>query len=162
MFSKLIVFFDSDVKSSWIQNLDNILTKVFHFDEIHLSPHFNLPDSCWSNDRKQYEGNCLLSYLLSFNPVPLVLLIVSVDIYVPKLNFVFGVASYKRGAIVSIFRLGNDPDFLKKEIIHELGHVFGLNHCSLPCVMTFSNSVYEAQLKSSEFCEKCSKQLKKS
>ncbi|MHA2244357.1 MAG: hypothetical protein ACXADY_05270 [Candidatus Hodarchaeales archaeon] len=63
--------------------------------------------------------------------------------------------------VVSIYRLKNDPDFLKKEITHELGHVFGLEHCTLPCVMTFSNSVWEARLKSSTFCEKCLKQLER-
>ena len=160
MASKLKIFFDSDVQSIWIQNLDNTLIKLFPFEEISLSTPFNLPDRCWNSDRQQYEGNCLLSHIISLNPATIVLLIISNDVYVPRLNFVFGVASYKRGAIVSIFRLGNDPDFLKKEVIHELGHVFGLNHCSLPCVMTFSNSVLEAQLKTLDFCERCLKQLK--
>jgi archaemetzincin len=157
---RLRIFIDSGVHSSWTQNLDNILNGIFPFKEIRLSTQFNLPEYCWNNDRQQYDGNCLLSHIISNNPAIIVLLIISKDAYVPRLNFVFGVASHKRGAVVSIFRLGKDPDFLKKEIIHELGHVFGLNHCTLPCVMTFSNSVYEAQLKNCYFCGQCSKQLK--
>jgi archaemetzincin len=89
-----------------------------------------------------------------------VVLIISKDVYVQGLNFVFGIASKGLGAIVSVYRLENDPEFVEKEITHELGHVFGLRHCFLPCVMTFSNSVWEARLKSGTFCEKCRKEIK--
>lgn len=83
------------------------------------------------------------------NPIPeqYSLLLTAQDCFSGNLNFVFGVARRGVGAIVSMYRLGGSSDFANKECIHELGHVFGLGHCQLPCVMTFSNSVMEAQQK---------------
>jgi archaemetzincin len=94
--------------------------------------------------------------------------IADVDLYVPRLNFVFGEADVGAGtAIVSLCRLrqeyyGLAPDealFLEratKEIVHELGHTFGLGHCpNNKCVMHFSNSLADTDLKEAYFCNEC-------
>ena len=94
--------------------------------------------------------------------------ITDVDLYVPRLNFVFGEADIVSGtAIVSLCRLrqeyyGLAPDealFLEratKEIVHEMGHTFGLGHCpNNKCVMHFSNSLADTDLKEAHFCNKC-------
>ena len=87
---------------------------------------------------------------------------------VPDLNFVFGEASaVSRAAVFSTARL--DPRFYGEpedeaillrraatEAVHELGHVFGLGHCTRPrCVMWFSNTRAETDRKGSEFCPRC-------
>jgi len=81
---------------------------------------------------------------------------------VPDMNFVFGLASSDGGcAIVSTNRLKSiDPGMFRgrllKEVVHELGHVFGLSHCpDRRCVMHFSNSLQDTDLKSSEMCSNC-------
>ncbi|MFQ5892664.1 MAG: hypothetical protein ACE5HW_07710, partial [Candidatus Methanofastidiosia archaeon] len=43
-----------------------------------------------------------------------------------------------------------------KEAIHELGHTFGLRQCkNSRCVMFFSNSLWDTDYKSKEYCEIC-------
>jgi archaemetzincin len=44
----------------------------------------------------------------------------------------------------------------EKEAAHELGHAFGLLHCqSYECVMHFSNSIEQVDLKHHMFCMEC-------
>ena len=95
----------------------------------------------------------------------LFLAITNKDLFVQKLNFVFGLASYN-SAIISIRRLKSDDKniFLcraLKEAVHELGHVFGLSHCPDPdCVMHFSDSLSDTDSKSSHPCSACADILK--
>jgi archaemetzincin len=160
MSQELRVFIDPAVSPSTIIGLENHLIDVFSFDSVEISKLGQSPSSCWSTFRNQFDANCLLAYAKSQIPTGIVLLIIAKDAYIQGLNFVFGVASKDIGAVVSTYRLENDPEFVQKEITHELGHVFGLRHCYLPCVMTFSNSVWEARLKGNSFCEKCRKEMK--
>ncbi|MEW6585820.1 MAG: hypothetical protein AB1442_09465 [Nitrospirota bacterium] len=54
-------------------------------------------------------------------------------------------------------------DHLKKlgEAVHEIGHTFGLVHCSDPnCAMHFSNSLRDTDRKSSEFCGICVERIR--
>jgi archaemetzincin len=47
------------------------------------------------------------------------------------------------------------------EAVHELGHVWGLGHCTRrDCVMWFSNTLAETDRKGSTFCERCARQLR--
>jgi len=101
-----------------------------------------------------------------------VLGIADVDLYVPSLNFVFGQASpTNKAALISITRLKpsfyglhNDDDLLLeragKEAVHELGHVFNLHHChKAKCVMFFSNTLMDTDVKEDKFCNSCSRNL---
>jgi len=122
----------------------------------------------YNSERKQYSSSKLLSYLGKSDVDERVVGIADVDLYVPRLNFVFGEADIVAGtAIVSLFRLrqeyyglaSDDTLFLEratKEIVHELGHTFGLGHChNTKCVMHFSNSLADTDLKEAHFCNMC-------
>lgn len=84
-----------------------------------------------------------------------------VDLYMPSLNFVFGLALKSEGlAVVSWHRLRDGGNLfvrrLSKEVIHEVGHLEGLEHClDNSCVMWFSNTLGETDAKGLDFCPKC-------
>ena len=122
----------------------------------------------YNPERKQYLSSQLLVSLGKAEREEKVVGIADVDLYVPRLNFVFGEADVVSGkAIISLCRLrqeyyGLAPDealFLEratKEIVHELGHTFGLGHCTNnKCVMHFSNSLADTDLKEARFCSMC-------
>lgn len=84
------------------------------------------------------------------------------DLFVPGMNFVFGLASREAGAaVVSVNRL-KDKDAavfagrVTKEAVHEVGHLYGVSHCSDPgCVMHFSNTLSDTDAKADTFCPRC-------
>ncbi|GBF09598.1 archaemetzincin [Aeropyrum pernix] len=92
--------------------------------------------------------------------------VVDADGYIPGFNFVFGLASTALGvATVYTRRLktgGNGlyMERLLKEVLHEAGHLLGLDHCSnRECVMSFSRSVEEVDRKAPLFCSSCKAKL---
>jgi len=96
--------------------------------------------------------------------------VVDHDLYVPELNFVFGLAS-GAVAVIALARLRQgfyglleDPSLFQKraltEAVHELGHTYGLPHCgNRRCVMFFSNTLQDTDRKNSTFCRQCQEQL---
>ncbi|MEM4188678.1 MAG: archaemetzincin family Zn-dependent metalloprotease, partial [Candidatus Hadarchaeum sp.] len=158
-----------------LQRLPATLIETFKplADECGVTTRKSIPSTAFDAQRRQYRAESILRHLLfGAERGSVILGIVNVDLYVPELNFVFGLSQLLgRGALVSIHRLnpsfyGQAPDFeliwnrTRKEAIHELGHVFGLNHCDDPkCVMNFSNSILEVDRKSSHFCPRCRAKL---
>ena len=125
-----------------------------------IKKQIDLPWECYNPLRRQFNSTCILRRL---EPKWITLGITDVDIYAEGLNFVFGEAELNGSrAIVSIHRLKGLKLFerLVKEATHEIGHVLGLTHCkNRHCVMSFSNSIHEVDLKTSEFCESCRSKL---
>lgn len=120
--------------------------------------------------RKQYNGNELLKEIETrfATETSKTLGIFNVDLYIPILTYIFGQAFLKgRSGIASIYRLSNERygikkdqtifvDRIRKEVIHELGHTFGLIHCSNPtCVMRSSTYVEDIDQKNHLLCQKC-------
>ena len=121
-------------------------------------------------ERQQYHATLLVAGLLRHLPEPhcKIVGVTAVDLFIPVLTFVFGQSQLDGpGAIVSTHRLhpefyGLPPDdglLLEraiKETVHELGHAFGLVHCSdYRCVMHASTHVGEVDLKEAVLCGAC-------
>lgn len=143
-----------------------------------ISETLTLPQEAFDKTRMQYRSDVILSLVKGYaekaSDLNHVLGVVDVDIYVPGLNFVFGEAECPgKAALISLWRLR--PEFYNapsnfelfvdrgtKEAVHELGHTFGLTHCSNPfCVMYFSNSIFETDRKKGVFCNKCYSSIQK-
>src|SRR5215208_5988193 len=136
------------------------------------------PTHLFDKARKQWISDSLLDWLLKSNEPDIttkVLAICDFDAYSDELNFVFGEA-HLGGRVAAIYlpRL-RDQFYVRKsdknnknlfeqrvikEAVHELGHMFGLRHCQISkCVMHFSNSLQDTDIKDDKFCERCNKIL---
>lgn len=157
MFPSLTIFYDPDTKLSELDVLIENMEQIFEI-EIKTIQCLKIHKRAYNRKRKQYDGQFLLNNLIDKKNHRFFIWIISVDLYVPMMSFVFGLASKFYGAIISFSRL--DSDEMKiKESIHELGHLLGLSHCSNYCVMQYSISLDEALTKPKTLCDKCKEQI---
>jgi archaemetzincin len=130
------------------------------------------PAEAFDRRRRQYHSTRLLAKLKEVEARGRVLGVADVDLFVPILTFVFGEAQLGgRAALFSARRLRQEfyglpaderllRERCEKEAAHELGHAHGLAHCpSYDCVMHFSNSVEQVDLKAGLFCAACDARL---
>ena len=175
---KIIIQPSSDKLDNDILNLlvDSI-SKEFANSKVTINPLLKVDIHDFiSKHRNQLRSSDFLLWILEkLKPSKeiKILVICDIDAYSGDLNFVFGEA-YKGGRVAAIYlpRLrqefyGLEPNKLVfherivKEAIHELGHTFGLVHCTNKlCVMHFSNSLYDTDIKGKSFCSNCKNNLR--
>lgn len=124
--------------------------------------------------RRQYDANAILNAVTGSAPPDAfrTMGLLRVDLYIPILTYIFGQAGLNgRTGIASLYRLRNelygleeDGELLierfSKVVVHELGHTFGLIHCTYPfCIMRSSTYVEDLDQKGIHFCPSCRSSL---
>lgn len=152
-----------------LRNISDHLKETFRRC-VDIGPEMPVPQVSYNPERRQYLSTAILEEMLVFRgkDIERVLGVADKDLYVPELNFVFGEADISSGVtVISIIRLrqefygsrGNRELLIErsiKEAVHELGHTYGLGHCSdYRCIMFFSNSLRDTDKKGPGFCDKC-------
>jgi len=137
-----------------------------------IAPPVRVPEFSYIADRDQYNAEVIVEKIMENipNDSEKILGVVNVDLFVPGLNFVFGLA-VGNAAVISLSRLR--PEYygemkneylfrerVLKEAIHELGHTYGLTHCyNMKCIMHFSNRLEDTDIKGPDFCDVCSARI---
>jgi archaemetzincin len=156
-----------EVDSELLEELRIILSSKFGI-ECKLREQMDMPREAYDSTRNQYHSTTILRFIKRPDDGLAILAVTEPDLFVPSLNFVFGEADpANRRAIISLLRLRQESyglpkdealfkERMKKEAVHELGHIFGLPHCDKrECVMHFSNSLYDTDFKKHSFCGSC-------
>jgi archaemetzincin len=153
--------------------LQSELQKVFQ-RQVKIAEGLEHPDYAYNPEREQYLSPDIVDRIKKekSKDCDRILGVVDIDLYVPSLNFVFGQADFHdRVAVISLTRLrqeyyglSSDEKLFReralKEAVHELGHTYGLRHCpDTKCVMHFSNSLKDTDIKSHNFCPGCKSKL---
>jgi archaemetzincin len=157
MISSIKLLYDPKVDETDIQNISKAIEETYMI-EVEERTIFKIKKSAYNRKRKQYNGQKLLNSLIDEENLKFFIWLVVDDLYVPVMNFVFGLATQFYGAIVSFSRL-DSLEMKIKESVHECGHVLGLGHCINLCVMQYSNKLQEAIEKPSNLCSECKKKL---
>jgi archaemetzincin len=126
------------------------------------------PSGTFDARRRQHSSARVLSWLDGMAEGRTVA-VTDVDLFMPVLTFVFGEAQLGgRCAVVSTARLarGAEQDAVRwsrlaKEVVHELGHTFGLLHCDRPgCAMHRSAGLRDVDHKEENLCPECHRRLR--
>ncbi|MGQ9617829.1 MAG: archaemetzincin family Zn-dependent metalloprotease [Candidatus Aminicenantia bacterium] len=155
-----------------IEMVEIIARKIENLLELNvkISANRENPEYAYNKLRGQYISNEIIKRICEKRNSKKILGIVEVDLCTPVLTFVFGEAQLDgKGGVVSLYRLkegvyGEDEivyERLYKEVLHEIGHLYGLTHCSVKdCVMHFSPNIRQIDSKGNKYCEACLDKLK--
>lgn len=143
--------------------------------EVTISDQQPLPEPAYDPGRDQYRAEAFIELASREGTGDKNLAVTTKDLYYRRRNYVFGLAYLDgAGSVVSTARLQTssdggfselDPqevfaDRVRKEIVHEVGHTLGLEHCdNSRCVMSFSPTVHDVDRKEMTLCGTCQRTL---
>ncbi|MGB8658070.1 MAG: archaemetzincin family Zn-dependent metalloprotease [Candidatus Zixiibacteriota bacterium] len=172
--NKIVVVPMGDIDYAQVNKLSSQLVSFFSVG-VDILQGTKIPQEAFNQQRGQYYSTVILSKLelLKAAPEERMLGLVDEDLYVPSRNFVIGEADLAgKCAVVSLFRLKRESyemldeekilyARLLKEVIHQLGHLWGFEDCRNPkCVMYLTENVTEVDRKGTRFCDNCIRRVK--
>lgn len=159
-----------DVPAAVKRAASTALRSVFEAD-VSMQSGEELPEDAYDAGRDQYRAELFIELASRVGAGDKNIAVTSEDLYYRRRNYVFGLAYLDgNGSVVSTYRLQTSSDGgistrsaedvfsdrVRKEVIHEVGHTLGLDHCeNNRCVMNFSPTVREVDVKEEHLCGTC-------
>ncbi|MFB6149337.1 MAG: archaemetzincin family Zn-dependent metalloprotease [Halobacteriales archaeon] len=130
-----------------------------------------IPSGAYDSSRDQYRAEEFIELAGRVGDGVKNIAVTPADLFYRRRNYVFGLAYLDGNAsVVSTYRLQTSSDGgfsnksagqifserIRKEVVHEIGHTLGLEHCDNPrCAMNFSPTVREVDRKEETLCGTC-------
>lgn len=164
---------DGGVVDADLDAIERFVAGYFGCEARRLSP-LAIPAAARDEARGQHDATAIMRAALPLCPpgATRLLVVTEHDIFIPMLTFIFGQAQVNGpAAVLSLARLHQGfhglPEqrelFIErvlKEVLHELGHTFGLIHCAdRQCAMSLSINVTNIDVKRGELCAACAANL---
>lgn len=163
-----------DVPATVKREASTALRSVYDSD-VSVAPDQDLPAGSYDSGRDQYRAEAFIDLAAKVSDGQKAVALTTEDLYYRRRNYVFGLAYLDgRSCVVSTYRLQTSSDGgfserpasavfadrVRKEVVHEVGHTMGLEHCdNNRCAMNFSPTVREVDRKEEHLCGSCQRRL---